>query len=75
MLLNYDWHICLWQVDLNYAGQRLVIALKDYEPLGDDDLPLQKDQEYILIKSSHPEWWTVQDDQGWDKSNFRSYFH
>uniref|UniRef100_A0A7N6C060 Tyrosine-protein kinase n=1 Tax=Anabas testudineus TaxID=64144 RepID=A0A7N6C060_ANATE len=45
-------------MDLNYAGHRLVVALKDYIPLGDDDLPLQKDQEYILIKSSHPEWWT-----------------
>uniref|UniRef100_A0A7N5ZUE5 Tyrosine-protein kinase n=1 Tax=Anabas testudineus TaxID=64144 RepID=A0A7N5ZUE5_ANATE len=52
------------EMDLNYAGHRLVVALKDYIPLGDDDLPLQKDQEYILIKSSHPEWWTVQDDQG-----------
>uniref|UniRef100_A0A7N6F6Y1 Tyrosine-protein kinase n=1 Tax=Anabas testudineus TaxID=64144 RepID=A0A7N6F6Y1_ANATE len=57
--------ICVFDfMDLNYAGHRLVVALKDYIPLGDDDLPLQKDQEYILIKSSHPEWWTVQDDQG-----------
>lgn len=53
-----------WQMDLSDVGLRLVIALKDYVPLGDDDLPLQKDQEYILIKSSHPDWWTVKDDQG-----------
>uniref|UniRef100_A0A7N6FD73 non-specific protein-tyrosine kinase n=1 Tax=Anabas testudineus TaxID=64144 RepID=A0A7N6FD73_ANATE len=59
-----DSEVQLSKMDLNYAGHRLVVALKDYIPLGDDDLPLQKDQEYILIKSSHPEWWTVQDDQG-----------
>uniref|UniRef100_A0A8C4EEC3 non-specific protein-tyrosine kinase n=1 Tax=Dicentrarchus labrax TaxID=13489 RepID=A0A8C4EEC3_DICLA len=35
------------------VGQRMVIALQDYTPLGDDDLPLLKDQEYILINSSH----------------------
>uniref|UniRef100_A0A3B4U7L1 Tyrosine-protein kinase n=1 Tax=Seriola dumerili TaxID=41447 RepID=A0A3B4U7L1_SERDU len=43
---------------------RMVIALQDYTPQGDDDLPLQKDQEYVLINSSHPEWWAVQDNQG-----------
>uniref|UniRef100_A0A7N5ZSQ8 Tyrosine-protein kinase n=1 Tax=Anabas testudineus TaxID=64144 RepID=A0A7N5ZSQ8_ANATE len=53
--LIYEVFLCyLWQMDLNYAGHRLVVALKDYIPLGDDDLPLQKDQEYILIKSFVP---------------------
>ncbi|KAK2849400.1 hypothetical protein Q5P01_009234 [Channa striata] len=52
------------EMEQNGAGQRLVIALKDFVPLGGDDLPLQKDHEYILIKSSHTDWWTVQDDQG-----------
>lgn len=47
------------------SGQKTVIALQDYVPQGDDDLPLQKDQEYLLIKSSHPEWWSVQDNLGW----------
>lgn len=42
----------------------MVIALQDYVPMGDDDLPLQKDQEYLLINSSHSEWWAVQDDKG-----------
>ncbi|XP_051276456.1 tyrosine-protein kinase ITK/TSK [Dicentrarchus labrax] len=46
------------------VGQRMVIALQDYTPLGDDDLPLLKDQEYILINSSHTDWWTVQNDKG-----------
>ncbi|XP_078117390.1 tyrosine-protein kinase ITK/TSK isoform X2 [Sander vitreus] len=52
------------EMGLRDAGQRKVIALQDYTPLGDDDLPLQKDKEYILIKSSHSDWWTVQDDKG-----------
>uniref|UniRef100_A0A3B3U4K8 Tyrosine-protein kinase n=1 Tax=Poecilia latipinna TaxID=48699 RepID=A0A3B3U4K8_9TELE len=36
----------------------MVIALQDYTPQRDDDLPLQKDQEYRLINSSHSDWWT-----------------
>ncbi|XP_045885924.1 tyrosine-protein kinase ITK/TSK isoform X5 [Micropterus dolomieu] len=46
------------------AGQRMVIALQDYKPDGDDDLPLHKDQEYNLINSSNSDWWTVEDDKG-----------
>uniref|UniRef100_A0A6Q2X1R0 Tyrosine-protein kinase n=1 Tax=Esox lucius TaxID=8010 RepID=A0A6Q2X1R0_ESOLU len=38
---------------LSDAGQRVVIALQDYSPHGDTDLPLHKDQEYILTDSSH----------------------
>lgn len=49
---------------LHDSGQRVVIALQDYTPYGDEDLPLRKDQEYILISSSHPDWWAVQDDKG-----------
>ncbi|XP_034546337.1 tyrosine-protein kinase ITK/TSK [Notolabrus celidotus] len=45
-------------------GQRMVIALQDYTPQGDDDLPLQKDQEYILINGNHSEWWAIEDEQG-----------
>lgn len=51
-------------MELHDGGQRMVIALQDYAPLGDDDLPLQKDQEYVLVKSTHPDWWAVQDSQG-----------
>lgn len=46
------------------AGQRVVVALQDYMPTGDDDLPLQKDQEYILVNSSHPDWWAVKNARG-----------
>ncbi|XP_039668533.1 tyrosine-protein kinase ITK/TSK [Perca fluviatilis] len=52
------------EMGLRDAGQMKVIALQDYAPLGDDDLPLHKDKEYILIKSSHSDWWAVQDDKG-----------
>lgn len=51
-------------MSLQPSTQGMVIALQDYVPMGDDDLPLQKDQEYLLINSSHSEWWAVQDDKG-----------
>uniref|UniRef100_A0A8C7WN36 Tyrosine-protein kinase n=1 Tax=Oryzias sinensis TaxID=183150 RepID=A0A8C7WN36_9TELE len=51
-------------MSLQPSAQGMVIALQDYVPMGDDDLPLQKDQEYLLINSSHSEWWAVQDDKG-----------
>uniref|UniRef100_A0A673BTQ7 non-specific protein-tyrosine kinase n=1 Tax=Sphaeramia orbicularis TaxID=375764 RepID=A0A673BTQ7_9TELE len=46
-------------------GQGMVVALQDYAPQGDDDLPLQKDHEYILVSNSHCDWWAVQDDRGY----------
>lgn len=49
---------------LEDGGPRMVIALQDYMPLRDDDLPLKKDQEYVLINSSHCDWWAVENDQG-----------
>ncbi|XP_061582367.1 tyrosine-protein kinase ITK/TSK [Cololabis saira] len=49
---------------LQDSGVQMVIALQDYTPLGDDDLPLQKDREYLLINSCHSDWWSVQDDRG-----------
>nr|XP_019941595.1 PREDICTED: tyrosine-protein kinase ITK/TSK [Paralichthys olivaceus] len=52
------------EMELQNGGQRLVIALQDYTPVEDKNLPLQKDHEYVLIKSSHPDWWAVQDNQG-----------
>ncbi|CAJ1058220.1 tyrosine-protein kinase ITK/TSK [Xyrichtys novacula] len=52
------------EMELHNEGQKTVIALQDYAPQGDDDLTLQKDQEYILINDSHPGWWTVEDDRG-----------
>uniref|UniRef100_A0A3Q4I352 Tyrosine-protein kinase n=1 Tax=Neolamprologus brichardi TaxID=32507 RepID=A0A3Q4I352_NEOBR len=41
----------------------VVIALQNYTPQGDNDLPLQKDQEYLLVKNSHSTWWLVQDER------------
>ncbi|XP_047440335.1 tyrosine-protein kinase ITK/TSK [Mugil cephalus] len=43
---------------------QMVVALQDYTPLGDNDLPLQKDQEYILINNCNADWWAVKDDRG-----------
>uniref|UniRef100_A0A4W5LQF6 Tyrosine-protein kinase n=1 Tax=Hucho hucho TaxID=62062 RepID=A0A4W5LQF6_9TELE len=50
---------------LSDPGQRVVVALQNYSPHEDTDLPLHKDQEYILTDSSHHNWWTVQDHRGW----------
>ncbi|KAG7241792.1 hypothetical protein INR49_024762, partial [Caranx melampygus] len=52
------------EMELHDTNQRMVIALQDYTPQRADDLPLRKDQEYLLFNSSHPEWWAVQDNQG-----------
>ncbi|XP_030252500.1 tyrosine-protein kinase ITK/TSK [Sparus aurata] len=52
------------EMRLEDGGPRMVIALQDYTPLRDDDLPLKKDQEYVLINSSHCDWWAVENDRG-----------
>ncbi|XP_031713551.1 tyrosine-protein kinase ITK/TSK isoform X2 [Anarrhichthys ocellatus] len=52
------------EMGLHDEEQSVVIALQDYKPLKNDDLPLQKDQEYTLINSCHCDWWAVQDDKG-----------
>uniref|UniRef100_A0A8K9V1H0 Tyrosine-protein kinase n=1 Tax=Oncorhynchus mykiss TaxID=8022 RepID=A0A8K9V1H0_ONCMY len=62
----------------------VVVALQNYSPHEDTDLPLHKDQEYILTDSSHHNWWTVQDHRGFctlhvlyiaEKSYCKSNFH
>ncbi|KAJ3587853.1 hypothetical protein NHX12_011448 [Muraenolepis orangiensis] len=45
-------------------NEMLVVAVEDYTPQGHTDLPLQMDQEYTMIESSHPDWWTIQDNLG-----------
>lgn len=52
------------EMELEDSGQQKVIALQNYTPQGDNDLPLQKDQEYLLVKNSHSIWWLVQDERG-----------
>ncbi|XP_068442027.1 tyrosine-protein kinase ITK/TSK [Clinocottus analis] len=52
------------EMGLHDAEEGTVIALQDYTPLKDDNLPLQKDQEYTLINSCHRDWWAVRDDKG-----------
>uniref|UniRef100_I3KM34 Tyrosine-protein kinase n=1 Tax=Oreochromis niloticus TaxID=8128 RepID=I3KM34_ORENI len=48
-----------FQMELEDSGQQKVIALQNYTPQGDNDLPLQKDQEYLLVKNSHSIWWLL----------------
>lgn len=43
----------------------MVIALQDYFPIGEEDLALQKGQQYVLIDSSSSEWWALRNSQGW----------
>ncbi|XP_066505189.1 tyrosine-protein kinase ITK/TSK [Hoplias malabaricus] len=44
--------------------ERIVVALKNFTPSEDTDIPLHKDEEYIVIDSSQPNWWTVRDKDG-----------
>ncbi|XP_052006031.1 tyrosine-protein kinase ITK/TSK-like [Xyrauchen texanus] len=44
--------------------ERIVVALRNFNPEEDTDLPLHKDEEYIVIDSSEPNWWTVRDKNG-----------
>ncbi|XP_076018981.1 tyrosine-protein kinase ITK/TSK [Genypterus blacodes] len=52
------------KMDAYDGGQRMAIALQDYTPQDHSDLPLWKDQVYVLIDSSNSDWWTIQDDSG-----------
>uniref|UniRef100_A0A8C4C742 Tyrosine-protein kinase n=1 Tax=Denticeps clupeoides TaxID=299321 RepID=A0A8C4C742_9TELE len=40
-------------------GERVAVALKDFSPKEDRDLRLIKDEEYIVMDDSQPNWWTV----------------
>lgn len=43
---------------------RIVVALKNFIPQEETDIPLHKDEEYIVIDCSEPNWWTVKDKDG-----------
>uniref|UniRef100_H3CC38 Tyrosine-protein kinase n=1 Tax=Tetraodon nigroviridis TaxID=99883 RepID=H3CC38_TETNG len=49
---------------VNADSERIVIAVQDFLPSGDKDLPLEKDHEYVLINSSNTDWWTVRNGNG-----------
>ncbi|XP_062855926.1 tyrosine-protein kinase ITK/TSK isoform X2 [Trichomycterus rosablanca] len=44
--------------------ERIVVALKNFTPQEDTDIPLHKDEEYIVIDCSETNWWTVRDKDG-----------
>lgn len=52
------------EVNLYETETRTVVAIKDFTPIDQGDLPLHKDQKYILIDDSHFDWWMVQDFEG-----------
>ncbi|KAK3564365.1 hypothetical protein QTP86_017331 [Hemibagrus guttatus] len=43
---------------------RIVVALKNFIPQEDTDIPLHKDEEYTVIDCSEANWWTVRDKNG-----------
>ncbi|ETE61146.1 Tyrosine-protein kinase BTK, partial [Ophiophagus hannah] len=52
---------------------RKVIALYDYTPMNDQDLQLQKGEEYLILEESSESWWRAQDQngkQGYIPSNY-----
>ncbi|XP_022540029.2 tyrosine-protein kinase ITK/TSK [Astyanax mexicanus] len=46
------------------SEQKVVVAIKNFKPVEKTDIPLHKDEEYIVIDTSEPNWWTVQDKDG-----------
>lgn len=65
---------CFFMCQARQGNQpNTVIALQDYMPTGEEDLPLQKGQKYILIDSSSSDWWALKNNRGWGSySNFKS---
>lgn len=47
------------------AEERTVIALQNYTPLGDNGLPLEIDQKYVLVNTSQSGLWTLKNSRGW----------
>ncbi|GAA6097708.1 tyrosine-protein kinase ITK/TSK [Tachysurus ichikawai] len=43
---------------------RIVVALKNFIPQENTDIPLHKDEEYTVIDCSETNWWTVRDKNG-----------
>ncbi|XP_067243678.1 tyrosine-protein kinase ITK/TSK [Chanodichthys erythropterus] len=43
---------------------RIVVALRNFSPVEDTDLPLHKDEEYFIVDCTEPNWWTVRDKDG-----------
>jgi len=51
-------------VALRDPENRIVVALRNFSPVENTDLPLHKDEEYFIIDCSEPNWWTVRDKDG-----------
>ncbi|XP_017553842.1 tyrosine-protein kinase ITK/TSK [Pygocentrus nattereri] len=46
------------------SQEMIVVALKNFTPQEESDIPLHKDEEYVVIDSSQLNWWTVRDKDG-----------
>ncbi|XP_044283424.1 tyrosine-protein kinase BTK [Varanus komodoensis] len=55
------------------SRSRKVVALYDYAPMNEQDLELQKGEEYLILEESNESWWRAQDvngKQGYIPSNY-----
>uniref|UniRef100_A0A8D0HDW7 Tyrosine-protein kinase n=1 Tax=Sphenodon punctatus TaxID=8508 RepID=A0A8D0HDW7_SPHPU len=43
---------------------RKVVALYDYTPMSEQDLQLQKGEEYLILEEDNPTWWRAKDKSG-----------
>uniref|UniRef100_A0A4W4FAW5 Tyrosine-protein kinase n=1 Tax=Electrophorus electricus TaxID=8005 RepID=A0A4W4FAW5_ELEEL len=39
------------------SEEKIMVALKNFSPQEDTDIPLHKDEEYVVIDGSEPNWW------------------
>ncbi|XP_032886833.1 tyrosine-protein kinase BTK-like [Amblyraja radiata] len=46
------------------VSRKVVVALYDYDIMNPDDLPLRKDQEYVVLEQGDHNWWRARDPQG-----------
>ncbi|KAK1804453.1 hypothetical protein P4O66_020039 [Electrophorus voltai] len=46
------------------SEEKIMVALKNFSPQEDTDIPLHKDEEYVVIDGSEPNWWKVKDKDG-----------
>lgn len=57
--------VCLsLQRRLSSVEEKIVVAKKNFSPEEETDIALHKDEEYIVIDCSQPNWWTVRDKDG-----------
>lgn len=56
--LNYKLHF------LQDEGENTVIAVHNYNPVRENQLPLQKGEKYYVVNQSNAQWWYVRNMAG-----------